>query len=95
MPHELVKAETYILTGTSSKIELQYALKYNRKTGHNKHGSKVEEEQPEMQLELTTHSGDAIWNHNRFSAWSGILGASGFCNAIPWKEGLLYLIMKF
>ncbi|MBK8846690.1 MAG: TonB-dependent receptor [Bacteroidetes bacterium] len=76
--HELFKTKTYILTGTASKLELQYARQYNKRAEYDKHGSKTNDDLPEMQLEITTHSADMIWHHNRFSEISGMVGVSGF-----------------
>jgi len=79
--HELVKFKAYFLTGEIGKLSIIYARQYNLRYEYDKHkplnNSLEALNRPELQFELTTHTADIIWEHNRIRNVSGSIGISG------------------
>lgn len=79
--HELFKAQGYWITGDRSRLTFTYARQFNRRQEFDKHISPnaTEEElnTPALQFNLTTHTGEISWNHNRINNFKGSAGISG------------------
>ncbi len=79
--HELTKFSGYVLTGDAGKLNVTYARQYNKRFEYDKHkplnDSLAALNLPELQFEITTHTTDIIWEHNRFKSLVGSIGISG------------------
>jgi len=83
--HELFKVKSYLATGEAGKLELVYARQYNLREEYDKHVSRNDSiaalNLPELQFEITTHTGSLVWSQNRKGAFKAQLGASGIYQA--------------
>lgn len=79
--HELSKAKGYLRTGTAGRLNVIYARQYNKRLEYDKHlplnDSLAALNLPELQFEITTHTADVVWEHNRFNSFKGSVGVSG------------------
>jgi iron complex outermembrane recepter protein len=79
--HELFKVKAFVLTGNAGKLSLTYARQYNLRYEFDKdkplNDSLAALNKPELQFEITSHSADIAWEHNRFKYITGTLGVSG------------------
>ncbi len=79
--HELFKAKGYLLTGEKGKLTFTYARQFNRRQEYDKHLSLNDSlaglNLPALRFNLTTHTGEIAWNHNRVKNFKGSLGVSG------------------
>lgn len=78
--HELFKAQGYWLTGEKGKLTFRYARQFNRRKEIDKHvplnDSLAALNLPALRFNLTTHTGEIAWNHNRTRNFKGIIGVS-------------------
>ncbi len=76
--HELFKVKTNIATGDAGRLSLQWTRQFNRRQefdAHRPFGSLPETlERPQIELEITTHTGDLVWEHRPFHHFEGSLG---------------------
>lgn len=79
--HELAKANFFVKTGRVGKLNLTYARQYNLRYEYDKHrplnDSLANLNNPELQLELTTHTVDLNWTHTKTLGLEGEVGLSG------------------
>ncbi|MFK8037132.1 MAG: TonB-dependent receptor [Crocinitomicaceae bacterium] len=79
--HELTKTKFFLRTGNIGKLNLVYARQYNLRYEYDKHGplndSLANLNNPELQLELTTHTVDLNWQHYKVMGLEGEIGMSG------------------
>jgi iron complex outermembrane recepter protein len=79
--HELFKVSAFVRTGNTGKLTFTYARQHNLRFEYDKHGrwkdSLASVKKPELSLEITSHTGDLIWEHNRIKNLSGSIGISG------------------
>lgn len=79
--HELFKASGYVQTSPSSRLEISFARQYNKRLEYDSHlplnDSLAALNLPALQFEITTHTADVTWKHNRDKALKGELGISG------------------
>jgi iron complex outermembrane receptor protein len=91
--HELVKFKSYVHTGESGKISFTYARQYNLRYEYDKHGPRnnllATMNKPELQFELTSHTGDLIWEHDRVKNFSGSIGLSGITQGNTYEGRVL------
>ncbi len=83
--HELFKVKSYLSTGEVGKLELVYARQYNLREEYDKHLPRKDSlaalNLPELQFEITTHTGNLTWTQNRIGAFKSQLGLSGIYQA--------------
>lgn len=83
--HELLKLKSFIKTGDKGKLSITYARQYNLRYEYDKHGPLNDSlealNKPELKYEITTHTGDIIWEHNRVKNFTGSIGLSGITQA--------------
>ncbi len=76
--HELSKASFYFRTGNSGKLNVVYGRQYNLRYEYDKHkplsDSLANLNNPELQLELTTHTLDLNWKHYSLGGFRGEIG---------------------
>lgn len=76
--HELSKLNFYFNTGSAGRLNISYGRQYNLRSEFDKHrpydDSIAALNNPELQLELTTHSLDVVWNHNKILGLVGEIG---------------------
>jgi len=79
--HELSTAKFFLRTGSLGKLNLVYARQYNLRYEYDKHkplnDSLADLNNPELQLELTTHTIDLNWKHYKILGLEGEIGISG------------------
>ena len=79
--HELFKAKGYLYTGDAGKLSLTYARQYNKRLEYDKHAplndSLAALNLPALAFEITTYTGDLVWEHNRIKGLKGSVGVSG------------------
>jgi iron complex outermembrane recepter protein len=79
MSHELLKVKFLkYFAGLNSKLTLTYARQYNLREEYDKHIPRSDSlaalNRPSLNLEITTHSGDAVWElkvHRQFKLFAG------------------------
>lgn len=80
--HELFRSKAYLVTGTKGKLSATYARQYNKRLEYDKHAplndSLANLNLPALQFELTTHTGELIWEHIRMHSFKGSVGITGF-----------------
>lgn len=78
--HELFKLQTFFKTGDKGKLSIIYARQYNLRYEYDKHtplnDSLKALNRPDLKFEITTHTGDIIWEHNRIRKFTGSIGLS-------------------
>lgn len=83
--HELFKVKSYLATGDVGKLELVYARQYNLRQEYDKHISRNDSiaalNLPELQFEITSHTGELSWIQNRKGAFKAQAGFSGIYQA--------------
>jgi iron complex outermembrane receptor protein len=91
--HELLKFKSYVFTGEKGKLSFTYARQYNLRYEYDKHrplnDSLASLNKPELQFELTTHTTDLIWEHNRIKNFSGSIGVSGMTQGNTYEGRVL------
>jgi len=79
--HELVKSNLQINTGTAGRLSFTYARQYDLRYEYDKHRPRIDSiaslNNPELQFEITTHTGDIIWEHHRIKSLVGSIGITG------------------
>ncbi len=79
--HELFKTKAYLVTGKKGKISLTYSRQYNKRLEYDKHkplnDSLANLNLPALQFELTTHTGEIVWEHIRMNSFKGSIGVNG------------------
>lgn len=79
--HELFKTKGYLVTGKKGKLFLTYARQYNKRLEYDKHAplndSLANLNLPALQFELTTHTGELVWEHIRMNSFKGSIGVNG------------------
>lgn len=81
--HELTKVRGYLRTGAAGKLSLTYARQYNLRQEYDSHrrGSAGTDAPPELHYEITTHSGDIVWESEKFGDLKAQVGLSGITQA--------------
>jgi iron complex outermembrane receptor protein len=83
--HELFKLKSFLKTGNKGKLSIIYARQYNLRYEYDKHtplnDSLKALNRPDLKFEITTHTGDIIWEHNRIKKFTGSIGISGITQA--------------
>lgn len=83
--HELFKIKSFINTGNIGKLSILYARQYNLRYEYDKHtplnDSLKALNKPDLKFEITTHTCDVIWEHNRIKQFTGSIGVSGITQA--------------
>ena len=83
--HELTKIKFYLFTGDIGKINFTYARQYNLRYEYDKHKPRNDSiaalNKPELSFEITTHSGDIMWEHFSVKKFTGTVGISGMKQA--------------
>jgi iron complex outermembrane receptor protein len=78
--HELTKASFYLKTGTIGKLNFVYGRQYNLRYEYDKHkplnDSLANLNNPELKLELTSHTVDVNWEHFIHNGFSGEIGVN-------------------
>lgn len=78
--HQLAKAKLYVLTDNSGKFSLTYAFQHNNRAEYDKHrplnDSLAALNRPELNLNISTQTLDAVWQHARWHNITGSLGMS-------------------
>lgn len=78
--HELFKVKAYLRTGDLGKLDFIYARQYNLREEYDKHKPRNDSlaslNRPEIQFEITTHTGELVWKQNRDKAFATQLGVS-------------------
>jgi iron complex outermembrane recepter protein len=78
--HELFKTKFNINLSNHSNIDVVYARQYNLRYEYDKHkprgSSSSNENNPELQLEITTHTLDVALNHKLSTSTKGVLGVN-------------------
>lgn len=79
--HELFKAKGYLWTGRKGKLSVTYARQFNKRSEYDKHvplnDSLANLNLPAFQFELTTHTGEVVWEHVRVNSFKGSIGING------------------
>lgn len=79
--HELIKADFYVKTKEAGKLFVTYARQYDLRYEYDKHRPRNDSianlNKPELQFEITTHTGDVIWEHSQIKSMVGSIGISG------------------
>ncbi|MCR9173220.1 MAG: TonB-dependent receptor [bacterium] len=79
--HELFKAQGYLFTGDKGKLTFTYARQFNRRREFDKdvplNDSLAALNLPALSFNLTTHTGEIAWQHNRVNNFKGSIGVSG------------------
>ena len=79
--HELLKLKSFIKTGSIGKLSIIYARQYNLRYEYDKHtplnDSLKALNRPDLKFEITSHTADLIWEHNRIKKVTGSIGISG------------------
>lgn len=92
--HELVKSRSYVRTGHAGLLFFTYARQYNLRNEFDKHrplrDSVAALERPALQYEITTHTGDLVWEHSRIGSLTGSVGVSGMKQGNTY-EGRLFI----
>ncbi|MEJ8803744.1 TonB-dependent receptor [Pontibacter sp. H249] len=71
--HQLLKAKAYLLTGEAGKLEFVYGLQRNLRQEFDAHKIGT---RPALELDLVTHTTEAIWEHAPIGNFSGSVGVS-------------------
>ena len=71
--HQLLKAKGYLLTGEVGKLEFVYGLQRNLRKEFDAHQSGSN---PALELNLITHTTEAIWEHTPVGNFTGSVGIS-------------------
>lgn len=87
--HELFKASSYLRTGSGNKLSVNYAFQYNDRKEYDKHkplnDSLAELDQPELELHITTHTANLLYEHQLGKSLNGAFGVTGIA------QGNVYL----
>ncbi|MGB1004296.1 MAG: TonB-dependent receptor [Salibacteraceae bacterium] len=87
--HELFKASAFVHTGNTGKLKFTYARQYNKRLEFDKdkplNDSLAALNTPELQFEITTHTGDVVWEHFRTRNFKGSIGISGISQGNTYK----------
>lgn len=79
--HELTKGSFYLKTGKIGRLNVTYGRQYNLRYEFDKHQSLNDSiaalNQPELQLEITTHSLNVNWKHYEIKKFLGEIGLDG------------------
>ena len=87
--HELAKATAYWKTSGGDKISALYALQYNDRKEYDKHrplnDSLAALNNPELELHITTHSANLVYEHHAIKNFTGSIGLSSSSQANIFK----------
>ncbi len=79
--HELFKVNGYLKSDKGNKLIATYALQYNDRKEYDKHkplkDSLAELDRPELELHITTHTANLVYEHQLARTISGSIGLSG------------------
>jgi iron complex outermembrane recepter protein len=79
--HELTKVKGFIRTGNIGKLNITYGRQYNLRNEYDKdkplNDSIAALNHPDLQYEITTHTADIVWEHNKLAGLTGSVGISG------------------
>lgn len=75
--HELFKSRFHLHTGPLGKLSLTLARQYNLRREFDKHGPATDFNTPQLHFELSTFTGDLVWEHLSFKGFTGSVGLSG------------------
>ena len=90
--HELFKVKSYIKTGDNGKLSFVYARQYNLREEYDKdlprNDSVAALNLPELQFEITTHTGKLTWVQDQTKKLNSQLGISGIhqANTVEGRE---------
>ncbi len=91
--HELFKFKSYFYTGEKGKLSLTYARQYNLRYEYDKHRPLNDSisalNKPELKFEITSHTADLIWEHNRIKRFTGSIGFSGMTQGNTYEGRVL------
>lgn len=83
--HELFKMRTFLKIGNTGKLSFVYARQYNLRYEYDKHSPLNDSlkalNKPELKFEITTHTGDLVWEHYKTKNFTGGVGISGIAQA--------------
>ena len=79
--HELLKVNAYLRTNSGNRLLVTYALQYNDRKEYDKHkplnDSLAALNQPELELHITTHTSNLVYEHKIGKYISGSWGMTG------------------
>lgn len=79
--HELSKLKAFWQTGMRSMLRLTYSRQYNLRQEYDKHTPRNDSlaalDNPELHYEVTTHSGELLWEHEVGKQVKGQIGMAG------------------
>ena len=84
--HELVKVSFDFHTGNRSRIFVNYALQHNKRQEFDAHEDHEEEQKPESEYRLTTHSAEIFWEHDHIRSFRGRVGVQGMYQENVYRE---------
>jgi iron complex outermembrane recepter protein len=90
--HELFRAKGWWNMAHLGKVSLQFGRQYNDRSEYDVLRNKVEnvrKDVPQLHYKLTTHSGDAVFEHAPIGRFTGSLGVSYMRQANIWQGRLL------
>jgi iron complex outermembrane receptor protein len=83
--HELFKIQSFLNTGELGKLSIIYARQYNLRYEYDKHSPLNDSlkalNKPDLKYEITTPTGDIVWEHNRIKKFTGRIGINGITQA--------------
>lgn len=78
--HELLKAKGHVWTGNAGKLQLIYGRQYNLRMEYDKHrplnDSLAALDLPDLKYEITTHTGELVWEHAAVKNIKGSVGVN-------------------
>ena len=72
--HHLLKTKAYLNTGNAGRIEFIYGLQRNIREEYDAH--RATGTSPELTLDITTHTTEAVWEHSPMGSFTGSVGVS-------------------
>jgi iron complex outermembrane receptor protein len=83
--HELFKIKAYVNTGKAGKLNLVLARQFNFRNELDRNSALSVNQ---MNLNLTTYTGELVWDHNSWKGLRGTIGASGMYQENSYKSRL-------
>lgn len=75
--HNLLKLNAFVNTGNAGKFSLVVARQFNSRQEFDKKRFASSDDVPQLDLEITTYSADAVWDHYTWHGFRGTVGISG------------------
>ena len=72
--HHLLKTKAYLNTGHAGRLEVVYGLQRNIREEYDAH--RASGTSPELTLDITTHTTEAVWEHSPVGNFTGSVGVS-------------------